>query len=671
MHATNSNPAIKKNFDKLSLITCALTAIISTAVMLGWLFNIPWLKNAIPYSISMVFNTALCFLFLSMGGIAALKRKEHWQKTHRVILTLTGLVVFVISCVTLLSFFVSLGFDVNNILYKTTVLEPFSKSPGQMAPNTAINFLLLSISLLLLASENTRLIYISQCLVLLTLLISLSNLLGYIHKVEYLYGYFTFTRMSLYTAISFVFISFGMLLAYINEGPLFVVTSNKFSGKIARRLIIALIFLPFLVMTINRFSESYGIYSGSFGDILVVIINIVGFGSILLWVLTSLDKSEKEFGLLFNLSVDMICIADMNGYFKKVNPAFSKILGWTEHDLLKKPYSEFIHQDDINATHRVEERLVSGKNILSFYNRYQCKDGTYKWISWSAVPVLDEGIIFAVGRDITQIKELENKLKQANEHLLQKNKEAIELALEMQSASKAKTEFLSNMSHELRTPLNAIIGFSDIMLRGMTGSVNDNQKEYLSYINSGGNHLLNLINDLLDLSKIESGKMELQLMEFDLNKVINDSLLLFKEKITQHQFTIRVNGEKKPIIIYADELKIKQVILNLLSNAFKFTPNKGMITLNTSILSDNAHQPLVSVEVIDSGIGISEQDQERLFKPFVQLETSYQKKYGGTGLGLSLCKNIVELHHGTIFIKSKIDQGSTFTFIIPKTFLNQ
>jgi len=232
-------------------------------------------------------------------------------------------------------------------------------------------------------------------------------------------------------------------------------------------------------------------------------------------------------------------------------------------------------------------------------------------------------------------------------------------SLELQKASQHKSEFLANMSHELRTPLNAIIGFSEVLLERMFGEVNEKQTEYLQDILASGQHLLSLINDILDLSKIEAGRMELELTEFHLPTAIENALMLVRERAGRRSLTLQTNIDDRLGEIQADERKVRQVVLNLLSNAIKFTPEGGRIEV-AAVPKDG----FVEVSVSDTGIGIAPEDQEKVFEEFRQVGTA-AKKIEGTGLGLTLCRKFVELHGGKIWVKSELGQGSTFTFTIP------
>jgi signal transduction histidine kinase len=231
---------------------------------------------------------------------------------------------------------------------------------------------------------------------------------------------------------------------------------------------------------------------------------------------------------------------------------------------------------------------------------------------------------------------------------------------QLEVASRHKSEFLANMSHELRTPLNAIIGFTDVMLEEMFGPLNDKQKEYLEDVRNSGAHLLTLINDILDLSKIEAGRVELEMAEFSFPDALENALTLVRERATRHGISLAADVAGDVGWITADERKLKQVLVNLLANAVKFTPDGGRVTVKARRLNGE-----IEVAVHDTGIGVATDDQERIFDEFQQVGRDPERSREGTGLGLTLAKRFVELHGGRIWVESEVGKGSTFTFALP------
>ncbi len=265
------------------------------------------------------------------------------------------------------------------------------------------------------------------------------------------------------------------------------------------------------------------------------------------------------------------------------------------------------------------------------------------------------------------ISSLEDKVRLRTTELLA----AKEMA---EAADRAKSSFLANMSHELRTPLNSILGFADLMLQGLSGDLAPEQREYLTDIMESGKHLLSLVNDILDLSKVEAGMMKLDFGEVDLEELASRSLLMVREKALRHRIRLTTEAAPGLPLVDADERRLRQVLVNLLSNAVKFTPDGGEVRVGISTPSadqeaeegDTRPGPKhVTISVADTGPGIAPEDQARLFHPFVQLDSSLTKEMEGTGLGLALCKRIVDQHRGRIMVSSELGGGSVFSVILP------
>jgi signal transduction histidine kinase len=240
-------------------------------------------------------------------------------------------------------------------------------------------------------------------------------------------------------------------------------------------------------------------------------------------------------------------------------------------------------------------------------------------------------------------------------------REIEEKSKQIEAANRHKSEFLANMSHELRTPLNAIIGFSEVLGERMFGELNEKQAEYTEDILSSGRHLLSLINEILDLSKVEAGRMELELATFDLPLAIDNARTFVRERATKHGINLDVTVDERLGDFVGDERKIKQILLNLLSNAVKFTPEGGRIGIKARQADGS-----IEISVSDTGVGISPEDQAKIFEEFRQVGGDYAHKREGTGLGLTLAKKFVELHEGKIWVESEVGKGSTFRFTLPE-----
>lgn len=381
----------------------------------------------------------------------------------------------------------------------------------------------------------------------------------------------------------------------------------------------------------------------------------LGLSAFMAWLYSQLETGNR----FLDLSIDMFCTAGFDGFFKKLNPAFEKTLGFTTQELLAKPYSEFVHPDDREKTAAEAGRLQNREASFAFENRYLCRDGSYKWLLWNAIAVPEQEMIYAVARDITERKRADYERQQFTASLEKANRELEIRNREVERATQLKSKFLASMSHELRTPLNAIVGFSDLLAEGTVGELNQKQQRFVNHIKKGSGHLLQLINDILDLSKIEAGQLEIRCEDFDvrdaLPEVFSTIRPLAMAKNIQLEHKVRANRA-----IYADRVRFKQILYNLLSNAVKFTPNDGRIDIDCFEKGN-----FIAISVSDTGIGIRPEDQDIIFEEFRQVGDNTNGASEGTGLGLAITKRLVEQQGGQIWLESVPGKGSRFSFTLP------
>lgn len=352
------------------------------------------------------------------------------------------------------------------------------------------------------------------------------------------------------------------------------------------------------------------------------------------------------------------------------SPRFMEMLnvGPEEFRPVLDSWATRIHPDDKERVHAALVAHVDRKVPFDVECRMSVKGGEYRWFSTRGQAVWDgagKPLRMAGSlRDITAQKQAEAALQTLTASLETKIKERtaeLEIARDQAlTATRHKSEFLANMSHELRTPLNAIIGFSEVLLEKMFGDVNAKQAEYLEDVLSSGRHLLALINDILDLSKVEAGRTELEPTTFSLPATLQNTLALVRERAMRHRIRLSCDIDTRLGECTADERKIKQVLLNLLSNAIKFTPDGGNVALKASLRGETAE-----IVVSDTGVGIAQEEQSKIFDEFYRAKDGLVSKREGTGLGLSLAKKLIELHGGTISLESQVGQGSTFTVALP------
>jgi len=375
---------------------------------------------------------------------------------------------------------------------------------------------------------------------------------------------------------------------------------------------------------------------------------------------------------LIESNIDALMTTDPQGIISDVNRQMMALTGRTRDELIGAPCRNFF-TDPVRADAAIKRVLTENK-VSDYELTVRALDGEETVVSYNAATFHDrerklQGV-FAAARDVTERKRFERALQEKN--------------IELEHASRMKSEFLATMSHELRTPLNAIIGFSEALKDGLIGTMSDTQYEYIGDIFTSGQHLLSLINDILDLSKVEAGMMVLELEAVDLHSLLSSSLTIVREKAAVQRIQLDFETDEDLGTLLLDMRKTKQIVYNLLSNAVKFSGNGGRVTLSarrvsrssvgtlpgawslrTFPMADSEHSEFLEICVSDTGIGISRQNMQKLFQPFTQIDSSLARKFEGTGLGLAMVKQLAELHGGTVAAASAEGEGARFAVWLP------
>jgi PAS domain S-box-containing protein len=372
-----------------------------------------------------------------------------------------------------------------------------------------------------------------------------------------------------------------------------------------------------------------------------------------------LEASRACYFELYNFApVGYLTISD-KGIISKANLAFATLLAIPLKTLVKHPFTQFIFREDQDVYYFWRKTLMETAEPQVCELRLQQSDGLQIWVRLIANLAKDNlGVaeIRTAVSDITEPKKIQQELATANRKI--------------EEASKAKTVFLANMSHELRTPLNSIIGFSEVLQDKLFGPLNEKQTVFIANILNSGRHLLSLINDILDISKVEASKMELELARVNLTELCQGTVAMFSEKARKQQITLSytVDQSMDDVVVLADGRKIKQILYNLVDNGIKFNLPQGFVAISVQKASEATAPMAVQIVVEDGGIGIADEDQAKLFLPFSQLAQSYyDKQTEGTGLGLALTKHLVELHGGTITLQGEFGKGCRFIVLLPLT----
>jgi PAS domain S-box-containing protein len=343
--------------------------------------------------------------------------------------------------------------------------------------------------------------------------------------------------------------------------------------------------------------------------------------------------AELERDRFFDMSLEMLCVAGMDGYFKELNPAWEKALGWTAAELKARPFVEMVHPDDRAATEAETQRLRLGGGSLDFENRYLARDGSYRWLSWRASAAPDRGLIYAMARDIQEQKRVEEM----------------------------KNDFVSVVSHELRTPLTSIRGSLGLIAGGVAGPVPEKARTLVEIAAKNCERLVRLINDILDVEKIESGKMGFRFAPVELMPLIEQAVESNRAYAEEYEVELRIARSIDGARVWADTDRLQQVMTNLLSNAAKFSPRGGVVEVAVERRGEE-----LRISVTDRGRGIPSEFRSRVFERFAQADASPTRGKGGTGLGLSISRAIVERHRGRMGFESEPRVATTFWFDLPE-----
>jgi len=367
----------------------------------------------------------------------------------------------------------------------------------------------------------------------------------------------------------------------------------------------------------------------------------------------SLRISEEQFKTILQSVPDAYFLADTKGNIEDCNRSTEELTGYQREDIIGKNISklELISKEQIPKAVDLFEEILAERPVGPVEFELDHKSGKKTAVEIMTVPVKirNRALILGIARDITQRKKTERELLLAKQRA--------------EAANQAKSDFLTSISHELRTPLNAIIGFSQVLEGKHFGELNEKQSSYVKVIRESGQHLLDMINEILDLSRIESGKMKLEMSQVNLKDLLENSMIMIKQKCLKHgiDLSLSISQEIDDTFYQFDERRLKQVMFNLLMNAAKFTPDGGAITVEAY-----EKDTYLRLSVSDTGIGIPKKFQKKIFEPFYQIKGGIKGKTSGLGLGLNLCKRIIELHHGKIWVESEgRGRGSTFRISLP------
>jgi PAS domain S-box-containing protein len=632
----------------MPFLLSGLVILLAGLNLLGWSYDIIVFTSVFPGFVSMNPVTALSFIL--SGASLWLLRGEPAASGHRTAGRICAVLVAAIGALILLDHALGWRLGVDQWLFREQLETTTSPMPNRMAPNTALNFLLVGLAMLIIDLETARGHRPAQYLILAAALVALLAVTGYLYGVDVLYGATFYIPMALNTALTFLLLCAGLVLARPNRGLLMrTLTGPRFGSVIARRLLPGVVGIPLLIGWLRLKGQEAGLYGTEFGVAMAVVISIIILGALVWWSAEALnrmaverERAEDERDRFFNLSLDLLCIAGFDGYFKQVNAAWETTLGWTTAELLARPYLEFIHPDDRPTTASEAGKNLAGKRTMAFENRYRCKDGSYRWLSWTAMPSKAQTLIYAAARDITERRKVEEQTRALNRQL--------------EAANKELEAFSYSVSHDLRAPLRALDGFSQALMEDCAGRLDEQGRDYLNRIRAASQRMGRLIDDLIGLSRVSRG--ELQPATVDLSGLAASIV----EELKTENPARRVECALAPGVSgRGDERLLRVVLDNLLRNAWKFTSKQPAARIEFGVVApSNGDGPAYFIR--DNGVGFDMAYVDKLFGAFQRLHAAAD--FPGTGIGLATVKRIIHRHGGRIWVESTVDHGATFYFTL-------
>jgi signal transduction histidine kinase len=732
--STPSNSQIVATFKAASRGASVAVTLGGCLVLVGWIFDIQILTTPCPEWVTVKANTALAFVLAGMT--LWLLQGESADQWIRRIARIGASIVALLGLLVLSQYLIGWELGIDQLLVKDMFGGDGRQFnvPGRMAFVTALSFLLVGCALLLLDVKSRRGSLAAQWLALVVAALALTALTGYLYGVQSLYVIPLNGSIALYTVILFGTLAIGILFARSDEGLMAVVSSETAGGVMVRRLLPVAAALPIGLGLIRLLGQHAGLYGTEFGLSLMAVSSVIVLVSTVWWNGRSLfraDTARQQAEEVRHTLCDLGMLLSRSLRVEEVYPAFAgavrTILPYDRlgilvpdgeslvmvHSVARPPLAawegavfpaqgtsiewvmahktprivkdlavESVFTDDaLIAREGVRSTLILpllvGGEAVGAMVVDSRMPGVYGEAHVELLSLITEPLALSLqnARLFAQVtrhaEELEQQVEVRTRDLHLTNGK-------LAQASRHKSEFLAHMSHELRTPLNAILGFTELLQDSTFGPLTEKQVRYLSHVHTSGKHLLTLINDLLDLSKIEAGKLELRPEPFAIREALEGYLTDIQPLADQKRLTLALHADAAPITLTADPVRFKQIMYNLLSNAIKFTHEGGRVTVTARAVrctecrlrcaafrvSDTPSAVEIAVE--DTGIGITAEDISKLFQRFTQLDSTFVKQSGGTGLGLALTKQLVELHGGQIWVTSEgIGYGSSFIVCLP------
>jgi PAS domain S-box-containing protein len=654
----------KKN--RLVLGSSMISILFSSVVIVGWILNVGVLKSVMPHFVTMKFNTAAGFICLGLSLGFFQISNELKKPLYRRLAQFTTALVFAIGTLTLFEYLTGVNLGIDELLFRDPDGISGNFPPGRLAPITAVSFIFLASSLFILNQFRQKFSKTAQTLTLAAFLVSFQALTGYVLGISYMFGSAYYTQMALHTSVIFIILCVGILFSHEDKGFMKVINSKTSAGQMARRLVVAAVLVPPLVQALQLQGQALGWYDADFGVLIRVLGNSFLFTAIV-WMSAvelhdadiareksreELRNQEQQLKIVTDAIPALIGYLDNHSRYLFVNQAYETWFKTSRASIIGKHISEILGDIVYEKRRHYIEAALSGKTAR-FEGVLTTAEGEREVESTYVPNFTPSGEIdgFAVlVQDLTDLRRQE--------------RERLRLSSSEQAAREAtqlKSEFLAHMSHEIRTPINGVIGMSGLIL---DTALNPEQQTYADAIKRSAHSLLSVINDILDFSKIEAGKLDVEELEFDLPATLEDVEKTFSFSANKQGLSLVFQSAAHvPVFVKGDPARFRQVLSNLIGNAIKFTSN-GKVTVTCSLVSSRDDHTQMRFEVRDTGIGLPPEVTSKLFQPFTQADASTNRRYGGTGLGLTISKRLVELMNGEIGVESEEGKGSCFWFTV-------
>lgn len=646
---------------QLSILIARVAALASAGVgllvLVGWKLNLVIVTRLRPQLASMKTITATAIVLAGVALWCLSFESRNSRKSRMGVLC--AALALGIGATTLTESIFHADFGIDNVIARAIGSE-VGVFTLQRPPITAeIAITLLGLALLLLGRRVLG-VFPSQIFALLSGLIGTAAVVGYALNVTALYSIPGYTETSLQTAATLVAVSLGVLFVRPADGVVAALNLNTADGRLARLLLPPAVLVPIFFAWLRMKAQSAGLIGSEVGTILYATSNVV---CLIAFVYISVEhlgralrvsrRAEEQFKGLVESAPDAMVIVNETGHIILVNAQTEKLFGYTHEELIGQTIEALVppRSRAKHSEHRVEffrdsrpRPMGAGLELNGLR-----KDGREFPVEISLSPLQTETglLVSSAIRDITERKRFERALQEKN--------------VELENASRAKDRFLATMSHELRTPLNAIIGFTGTLLMKLPGPLTHDQDKQLRTIQASGRHLLSLINDLLDLAKIESGKVQLKIEPIPCQAVLEEVITTLRPQAEVKGLRLELRSPDDGVVVLADRRALKQILINLTNNAIKFTEH-GAVWLELKHLGENGGGAEISVT--DTGAGIRREDQAKLFKAFARVENDSSRRLEGTGLGLHLCQRFAELLDAKITLDSEPGKGSRFALVI-------